>query len=460
MTAYVFAVRFEEMTNRAPPDVPATRVRGPRGALTTGGESRGMNTIARTITAALVGAAAAGAAQAQEQEVEVLHWWTSGGEAAAVQVLKEDLESQGVGWQDMAVAGGAGDAARTALKARVASGDAPAAAQMLGMAVREWSEEGGLGDLSAVAEEQNWDGVLPTAIKDFAKSGDAWVAAPVNIHRPHWVWANPEVLARVGLEEAPSTWEEFDAAAEKLMAEGIVPLAHGGQPWQDATIWDAVVLGVGGPEFYRQAVIEADEEALTSDTMKAVFDRMRTLRGYVDPNFSGRDWNLATAMVMNGEAAMQIMGDWAKGEIVAAEMTPGEDILCTMAPGTEGAFLFNTDFFAMFEVGEDKREAQDKLASSIVAPEFQETFNLTKGSIPANTEVSDENFDLCGQKSMADLKAAEEAGTLMGSLAHGHGQPAAVQAAYIDVITEHFNSDMSSDEAVEKLATSVADATF
>ena len=297
-----------------------------------------MNTrFAKTAAAALVGGAlAAGVAHAQE-EVEVLHWWTSGGEAAAVQVLKEDLESQGVGWQDMAVAGGAGDAARTALKARVAAGDAPAAAQMLGMAVREWSEEGGLGDLSAVAEEQDWDSVLPTAIKDFAKSGDAWVAAPVNIHRPHWVWANPEVLAKVGLDAAPSTWEEFDAAAEKLMAEGIVPLAHGGQPWQDATIWDAVVLGVGGPEFYQQAVIEADEEALTSDTMKQVFDRMRTLRGYVDDNFSGRDWNLATAMVMNGEAAMQIMGDWAKGEIVAADLTPGEDILCTLAPGTDGS---------------------------------------------------------------------------------------------------------------------------
>lgn len=424
-----------------------------------------MKRFAKTSATVLVGAAmsavlSAGVAQAQEQQVEVLHWWTSGGEAAAVKVLQEDLASKGVGWQDMAVAGGGGDAARTALKARVAAGDAPAAAQMLGMAVREWSEEGGLGDLSAVAAEQNWEEVLPTAIKDFAKSGDAWVAAPVNIHRPHWVWSNPEVLAKVGLDAAPATWEEFDAAAEKLMAEGIVPLAHGGQPWQDATIWDAVVLGVGGADFYRKAILEADEEALTSDTMKQVFDRMRILRGYVDPNFSGRDWNLATAMVMNGEAAMQIMGDWAKGEIVAADKVPGVDILCTMAPGTEGTFLFNTDFFAMFEVGADKQDAQNKLASAIVAPAFQETFNLTKGSIPANIEVSDENFDACGKKSMADLKSAEAAGTLMGSLAHGHGQPAAIQAAYIDVITEHFNSDMSSDEAVQKLAESVADAQF
>lgn len=426
-----------------------------------------MKRFTRTTVASLTGCVlgatmAVGSAQAQEQEVEVLHWWTSGGEAAAVKVLQEDLAGKGVGWQDMAVAGGGGDAARTTLKARVAAGDAPTAAQMLGMSVREWGEQdGALGNLNAVAEEQRWEEVIPTAVKEFAKSesGD-WVAAPVNIHRPHWVWSNPEVLAKAGIDAPPASWDEFNAAAEKLLEAGVIPLAHGGQPWQDATIFDAVVLGVGGADFYKTAILDADEEAMTSDTMKLVFDQMRTIRGYVDPNFSGRDWNLATAMVMNGEAAMQIMGDWAKGEIVAAGKTPGVDILCTMAPGTEGSFLFNTDFFAMFQVGEDKQAAQQQLAGAIVNPGFQETFNLTKGSIPANIEVSDENFDLCGKKSMADIKLAEQDGTLMGSLAHGHGQPAAIQAAYIDVITEHFNSDMSSDEAVAKLAESVADAQF
>lgn len=401
----------------------------------------------------------ASTAQAAE-EVEVLHWWTSGGEAAAVQVLKEDLESKNVSWQDMAVAGGGGDAARTTLKTRVTAGDPPTAGQMLGMSVRDWAEQGSLGNLNDIAEKEGWEEFVPGAVKAFAKFDGNWVAAPVNIHRPHWVWSNPQVLADNGIDAPPSTWEEFNAAAEKLQANGIVPLAHGGQPWQDATIFEAVALGLGGADFYQKAIIEADEKAITSDTMKAVFDQMRTLRGFVDPNFSGRDWNLATAMVLNGEAAMQIMGDWAKGEIVAAELAPGEDILCSLVPGTEGSFLFNTDFFAMFNVGDEKKEAQMALASSIMSPGFQETFNLTKGSIPANIQVSDENFDLCGKKSMADIKAAESAGTLMGSLAHGHGQPSAVQAAYVDVVTEHFNSDMSSEDAVQKMAEAVADAQF
>ena len=103
----------------------------------------------------------------------------------------------------------------------------------------------------------------------------------------------------------------------------MTPVAHGGQAWQDATIFDGAVISAGGPEFYKKAFIELDEEALGSDTMKKAFDQLRAIRGMVDPNFPGRDWNLATAMVIKGQAGMQIMGDWAKGEFVNAGKKPG-----------------------------------------------------------------------------------------------------------------------------------------
>ena len=402
---------------------------------------------------ALFSASVSSYAIAQES-VEVLHWWTSGGEAAAVGVLKDDLQKQGVGWQDMPVAGGGGEAANTALKARVTSGNPPTAAQLLGMAVNEWSAEGLLGDLTEVATKEGWEKVVPDGIKNFAVHDGKWQAVPVNIHRPNWLWINAKVFKDNGLEP-PKTWEEFNTVADALKAKGIVPLAHGGQPWQDTTVFDDVVLGIGGPDFYKKAILELDAEALGSDTMVQVFDQMRKIRGYVDPNFSGRDWNLATAMVLKGEAAMQLMGDWAKGEIVKANLTPGVDILCVTAPGTEGAFLFNTDFFAMFPVGDDKVGAQYKLAASVMSPAFQEAFNLVKGSIPARTDVSGDKFDTCAQKSMADLKAAVSSGTLLGSLAHGHAEPAGIQRAMFDVVTQHFNSDMSSKDAVAALVSAI-----
>ena len=382
-------------------------------------------------------------------EAEVLHWWTSGGEAKSVAVLQEEFASKGGTWTDMPVAGGGGDAAMTALRARVLSGNAPTAVQLKGPAIQEWYEEGVLADISSVAQANGWADVLPASIAGHMKCEGTWCAAPVNVHRIDWIWANAAILEANGIA-MPTTWAEFNAAAEKLQAAGITPLAHGGQAWQDATVFEAVALGVGGAEFFQKAFVELDEATLTSDTMKAVFDQMRTMRGFVDSNFSGRDWNLATAMVMNGEAAFQIMGDWAKGEFLAAGKQPGKDFLCASTPG-EG-FLYNVDSFAMFDVaGDDKTAGQLLLAELIVGKNFQKVFNLNKGSIPARTDVALDEFDSCAHTSAKDMADSNAGGSLLPSYAHGMALRGAQSGAITDVVTSHFNSDMSSDDAVQML---------
>ncbi len=401
-------------------------------------------------------AVVAGSSVLAGPEAEVLHWWTSGGEAKSVAVLQEEFASNGGTWTDMPVAGGGGDAAMTALRARVLSGNAPTAVQLKGPAIQEWYEEGVLADISSVAEAEGWGNVLPASIAGHMKCDGAWCAAPVNVHRVDWIWANADVLAANGIE-MPTTWDEFNAAADKLQAAGVIPLAHGGQAWQDATVFETVVLGIGGPEFFQKALVDLDPEALTSDTMVQVFDQMRTMRGYVDENFSGRDWNLATAMVMNGEAAFQIMGDWAKGEFLAAGKKPGEDFLCASTPG-EG-YLYNVDSFAMFDVdGDDKKAGQDLLAKLIVAPNFQKVFNLNKGSIPARTDVALDDFDICANLSAEDMGSTSDAGSLLPSYAHGMALRGSQSGAITDVVTAHFNSDMSSADAVQQLATAVANS--
>ena len=397
----------------------------------------------------------AGIAKAEPQ-AEVLHWWTSGGEAKSVAVLQKEFASRGGTWTDMPVAGGGGDAAMTALRARVLSGNAPTAVQLKGPAIQEWYEEGALSDISSVAERHGWADVLPASIAGHMKCDGKWCAAPVNVHRVDWIWANADVLDDNGIA-MPTTWDEFNAAADKLMAKGIVPLAHGGQAWQDATVFEAVALGIGGPAFYRKAFVDLDQRTLKSGTMVKVFDQMRKLRGYVDSNFSGRDWNLATAMVMNGEAAFQIMGDWAKGEFIAANKRPGIDFLCASTPG-EG-FLYNVDSFAMFDVkGGDKREGQLLLAELIVGKNFQKVFNLNKGSIPARDDVPLDEFDTCAHRSAQDMAASSNGGSLLPSYAHGMALRGAQSGAITDVVTAHFNSDMSSSEAVDRLAKAVANS--
>ena len=389
-------------------------------------------------------------------EVEVLHWWTSGGEAAALNVLKEDLESKGVTWQDMPVAGGGGTEAMTALRARVTAGNAPTAVQMLGFDILDWAKEGALGNLNAVAAAEGWDDVVPTALQGFGKHGGNWISAPVNVHSTNWVWINKAALDAAG-GKAPETWEELVAVLDAMKANGIVPLGHGGQAWQEATVFDAMVLSLG-TDFYRKAMIDLDPEALGSDTMKEAFDRMATLRSYVDDNFSGRDWNLASAMVIEGTAGMQMMGDWAKGEFLNAGQTPGADFVCIRFPGTQGAVTFNSDQFAMFAVGEDRVPAQHLMASAIMAPKFQSAFNVVKGSVPARTDVPDADFDDCGKKGMRDLAEANANGTLLGSMAHGHAAPAGVKNALYDVVTAHFNGAYDSAAAVEELVNAVEGA--
>jgi glucose/mannose transport system substrate-binding protein len=394
-----------------------------------------------------------------QESVEVLHWWTSGGEAAALNVLKDMLEEQGVTWQDMPVAGGGGEQAMTVLRSRATSGNPPTAAQMLGFDILDWAQLGVVGNLNDLAASEGWDAVIPAALQNFSKYEGNWIAAPVNIHSTNWMWANKAVLDAAGVTELPTDWDGLIAMLDAIQASGVTPIAHGGQAWQDATVFEAVVVSTGGPEFYKQALNDFDPEALGSDTMKTVFDRMTQLRGYFDENFSGRDWNLSSAMVMNGEAGVQFMGDWAKGEFINAGKVPGTDFLCARFPGTQGTVLFNADQFVMFQVGEESRHAQEMLASAILSPDFQIAFNQVKGSVPARTDIANTEFDACAQKGMADLAEASEGGTLFGSLAHGHGAPAAVKNAVYDVVTRHLNGDIaSSEEAVTALVDAVAAA--
>jgi len=407
-------------------------------------------------TLALMAGAASGPAQAAGQTVEVMHWWTSAGESAALNVLKKKLESEGIQWRDAPVAGGGGDAAMTALRARVTSGDPPTAAQLLGTAIQDWAASGTLLDLTPVAQKENWDSELPKQLQVFSKYKDKYVAAPINMHRVNWVWINKALLDKVG-GKPPATFDELMDLAAKFKQAGITPLAHGGQPWQEATILDSAVLAVGGADFYRQAFVDLDPKALGSDTMQKAFDQLRKLRGLVDANFTNRDWNLASAMVVNGQAGMQIMGDWAKGEFIKAGLTPGKEIVCVPYPGTANGFIFNSDQFAMFKDNKAS-DAGVKLAQAVMDSDVQQEFNAIKGSIPARLDVPVTRLDPCGQKSAEDRKQAIAANSLVPSIAHGHAGGAAVKGAYYDVVTKFFNSDMSSKDAAQQLVEAVANA--
>ena len=407
---------------------------------------------------AVAAALAATAGAVMAGDVEVLHYWTSGGEAKSVVELKKIMTTKGHVWKDFAVAGGGGDNAATVLKSRVVSGNPPAAAQIKGPAIQEWAQEGVLANLEPVAKAEKWDSLLPKVVADVMKYKGNYVAVPVNVHRVNWVWANPEVLKKAGVAGMPKTYDEFFAAADKIKKAGLIAVAHGGQNWQDFTTFESVVLGVGGAKFYNDALVHLDQKALTSPTMKKSLETFRKIKGYTDAAAPGRDWNLATAMVMQGKAGFQFMGDWAKGEFLAAGKAPGKDFLCAAAPGTANAYTFNVDSFAMFKLKDaGAQKAQADLGASIMGPEFQEVFNLNKGSIPARLGMKMDKFDDCGKASTKDFVDTAKSGGLVPSVAHGMAIKPAAEGAIKDAVSQFWNDDkISVEDGMKNIAKAAA----
>ena len=392
--------------------------------------------------------------------VEVLHWWTSGGEAAAVNTLKQQVEKDGFTWKDNAVAGGGGAAAMTVLKSRAVAGNPPAAAQIKGPDIQEWGALGLLAELDEVAKANQWDALLPAKLTPIWKYDDHYVAVPVNIHRVNWLWVNPVVFEKAGAK-VPHTLDELFVAADKLKAAGFQPLAHGGQPWQDSTVFESLVLSILGPEGYHKAFVELDEQTLTGDKMVQTFKTLQRLGTYMDANRAGRDWNIAAADVINGKAGMQIMGDWAKSEWTLAKKIAGKDYQCVPFPGTEKAFLYNIDSLVVFKQNNPGTAAgQQDIARKVLGEDFQKVFSTNKGSIPVRNDMLADmakyGFDTCAQASAKDFLADAKTGGLQPSMAHNMATTLAVQGAFFDVVTNYINDPKADPaDAAKKLAAAI-----
>lgn len=404
----------------------------------------------KSTIAGIVGALLATAALAHAEDIEVLHYYTSGGESKAVNVLKTDLEKMGYKWVDSAIAGGGGSNAMTVLKTRVVSGDPPKAVQMRGPAVQDWAEQGALAPLDEVSGD--WDSVLPPAIAEALKYDGHYYGVVNWVHRVNWMYINKPMLDEVG-GSVPTTWDEFFVVADKMKAAGHIAIAHGGTPYHDAVYFEGIVQSMG-VDFYKKAILEGDEAALNSPTMVKVFDILRKSTQYFDDATQGRPWNVAAGMVIEGKAGFLFMGDWAKGEFSAAGKKPGVDYICAVRPGNEGIFTFIADGFVFFKQnGGPATKGQLDMAKLIESPDFQVRGAQFKGAIPAVSTASVEEFDDCSKKAAADLKSTAETGGLVPSM--NQGTTEAVLGAIRDVVTNFINSDQDSASAAAALASAV-----
>jgi len=417
-------------------------------------------TILRTALAvAMSTSLLAGAAWAQPKTL-MLHQWATGSDAAAIAKLGEMFTAEGGVWEQTAVAGHTANTLAK-LRADVLSGNAPAAVQLKGPEIAEWTATGKTANLDELAAAEGWDAVVAAELLPVMKPEGSWVAAPMNIHRINWIWGSPKAMAEAGVTELPKTWAEFNAACDKAVAAGKICLAHMSADWTDATTFEVVVYGQD-IDLFRKAFVEGDTDAMRSEGMVKAFEQYRTMVSkYMDPAIAGRDYDTASNMMANGEALFFLMGDWEVGVLTAAGFKQGADAdyVCAQAPTDwEGAgFILNSDSVVFFQQSDpDYVEGQKLLAHLILSPEFQTVFNQAKGSIPARLDVDlSSGWNPCQQLAQKDLQASIEADTLVRSMAHNMTVPQKDRGAMMEVITEFVNSDMSPEDAANAMADAV-----
>ncbi|WP_216671378.1 ABC transporter substrate-binding protein [Mangrovicoccus sp. HB161399] len=391
--------------------------------------------------------ALAAATAAQAQEAEVMHWWTSGSEAAALQVFIGAYEAAGGTWTDNAVPDF--ESAIAAATSAIIGGNPPDALQFnAGTQFADLAQLGYLTDLSPLAEAGGWKAALPAALYGAVSYGGKVYAMPVDNHGENWLWLNRSVMEKAGAE-LPDSWDGFFPMLDKIKAAGFIPVAHGGEGWQELELFYQIMMFRGDDALYKGIVLDGDTSVLDTPEFTAFAEDFRKLNDYVDPGAPGRKWNDATQMVISGQAAMQFMGDWAKGEFTAAGMEPGKDFDCVLGLGGQDRFVISADVFVL-PSGGDNAPAQELLAATMMDPAVQADFNAVKGGLPARLDADVSGLDACAQKGYAAMQTPEfqVAGPEISASADRVG---AIQ----DAVTQYWNTP---SETPDDFAAALRDA--
>lgn len=333
---------------------------------------------------------------AQADTVELLHYWRGPAERAALQVFADSFEERDGKWHDTTRAD------EVMLKAyaidRIKSGYSPTAVQWHGGP--EIERLHGLeiiSPLSDVASGEELASILPS-IADILMVDGKVGALPVGLHGGNWMWRNRHIYEELGLD-APRDWEHFLEQAAIIRANGYTPLAIGHSAWERATLFVAVMLDIAGLDFYQRMLDGSLDAAADGEKLEEVFHLLLRLRDEAtNPAQAYEIWSKSTYDVIEGRAAAQVMGDWAKGEFLNADKRVGEDFDCMIAPGNNDVLTIILDIFVLPKPdGPDMQKAQAMLADVVLDPDIQQRFSLTKGSLPVVKAVDMQEFDACAQ---------------------------------------------------------------
>jgi len=390
-------------------------------------------------------------AQAQPAlPVDVLHWWTSASERKAADQLGAHLAANGVQWKDAAIPGGGGMAAVKVLKSRVLMGDPPDVAQLIGTTLTDWADVGLVLPLNNVAERQRWNQSLFPTVMDLVTYKDNVIAVPLGIHRINTLLYNRRLFARIGMAP-PTTWAQFEVAARKLRAIQVKPLAWSDEPWQMATIFESILLAETGPALYADLIVQRKSSAWMDPRVERALNRLRLLRSLSTDTPTERTWTEGARELLEDDVGMMIMGDWAKGELMAWGASPTKDFGCVVVPGTANMHLYSIDTLAMLVSPRQREATQEKMAALVSGANAQLAYNRHKGSVPVRRDVDTVTLDSCARDSWTTFASPRAA--RVPSLAHRMAADETVKDAVAQTLWRYLTDPgMDASEAQRRLA--------
>ncbi len=332
---------------------------------------------------------ARGGDQPTRRKVEVFSWWTGPGEADGLKAMRKIFEKENAGFAffDAAVSGGSGDQARALLSSKLQADQPPDTFQgHAGAELQGHINNGKLESLNFLYDELKLKDVFPEELIDQISVEGQIYSVPVNIHRSNVLWFNPGVLREAGIASVPKTIEEFITDLRKVRSIGKIPLSIGSQ-WTVVHLLESVLLGSLGTDAYNQ-LWTANADWSAPNVTKALNDFKAVLSYTVTPQ---EDWQPAAKQVADGEAAFNIMGDWAYGYFHnppdgGLGKTSKTDFYWAASPGTDGTFMWLSDSFTLPK-GAPNRDGAVAWLKVAASKEGQDAFNPKKGSIPARKDA-------------------------------------------------------------------------
>ena len=363
----------------------------------------------RFALAGLVAALMAGTSSlAAAEELIVYHGWSTPSEVGALNVLQEALAEKGHAWKDLAIPHNSG--VNVSIVNLVTGGEPPNA--FVTSDPNIFRDLAGLGlerDLTDYYDEIGaTEGFFPI-IRDLSTVDGKMVKVPLFMHIDGMVYWNKEVAEKAGVD--PAAWTSVDAMIadfDKVKAAGFVPAAVGGQAFQVGYLFHAMLAAVGGPDVYNRLYAEAPDPGVfdTPEFRKAV-EIVRTFSNEAGPDAENRPWNETTNTVISGKALFHIMGDWMKGEWLAAGKVPGVDFGCAVIPGSKAVAVTSDAMGVLGGQPENIDRAELDLVAAFVDPVVSAEANQKKGSTSPRADASTEFQDACNKVAMDALNVPD-----------------------------------------------------